>query len=184
MIKILVFISIVPLLFAQDYEKNTSTGVVKEKRFAGRQFIKNTLVEVFGESSSSLIDEVYFKVGKQVGGPCDIYEQVYYEHDKVLNPSVECPGGKPASKNSLFPKTNILRSSHILKTCYEISINKDLPKKFQGKDYLKKISNSFYPFGGDEKLKKKLSKKSQNKGEEAIKKTLLTYCLSPGWQTL
>jgi len=171
--------------WAQEYEEGTGAAVQKADRFAGRFFIRNTLIDIFGNEASEIIDRNYFKVGKQVGGPCDIYEQVYHEHDKMVDPTRECPGGKPAAKFPLYPKTNILRSSHMMKTCYELVYRRPIPKVFQGtSNFLKVVSKKFYPYGGDEKLQKKLHSKYKVWDEPRLKEALLTYCLSPGWQRL
>ncbi|TNE97516.1 MAG: hypothetical protein EP326_11330 [Deltaproteobacteria bacterium] len=173
------------LAFADDYAEKNGPSVKKTERFAGRFFIRNTLMEIFGKSAEPIIEANYFKAGKQVGGPCDIYEQVYHEHDHMEDPTRECPGGKPASKYPHFPKTNILRSSHLLKTCYELVYKQPIPSSLQGQnDFIKSVSKKFYPFGGDEKLRETLSLKFKKWDLESRKEALFTYCLSPGWQRL
>lgn len=171
--------------FSQDYEEKTSVVIKKRDRFAGRFFIRNTLLEIFGKEAEPIIERNYFKAGKQVGGPCDIYEQVYHDHDQMLDPTRECPGGKPASKYPMFPESNILRSSHMMKTCYELVYKMPLPRSLSGsKDILSLVSKKFYPFGGDEKLQKKLRSKYKVWDRPRIQEALFSYCLSPGWQRL
>ncbi len=185
MLRILIFFLISFRLFAQDYDEIKGNVISRPERFASRYFIRNTLIEIFGKEASEVIDKNYFKAGKQVGGPCDIYEQVYHDHDKMVDPTRECPGGKPASKFPMFPDSNILRSSHMMKTCYELVYKGPFAKRLlREKKFEETLSQSFYPYGGDEKLKGILKKSLLSKDEEERRKALLTYCLSPGWQTL
>lgn len=184
----LLFFSFQYLVLAEEaYE--TSKSRVWGKRMANRFFIRNTLIEIFGDTAKvkEIIDANYMKGGKSVGGPCDIYEQVYHDNNKVLDPLTECHGGKGAAKYPLFPETNILRTSLLTKTCHELIWSNPLPPHFQKISFsslLDTISENFYPYGGDEKLKELIKKKYKDPSKEAEKEILLTYCLSPGWQRL
>jgi|GEM_PF-5867552 len=175
------------LVFASEYDDSNDFEKLKDPiRFANRFFIKNTLIEIFGDTEQvkSLIDKNFFKVGGQVGGPCDIYEQVYHSPEELLDPNVECPKGKSASKFDLFPKSNLLRSSYLVKTCYELSINRELPSNLRSELFFKNLSRAFYPYGGDKELMIVVKSKYSDLSGISRKKALLTYCVSSKWQEL
>lgn len=192
---LLLSILLVSTAFSQDYDEEKVSSVERPVRFAGRYFIKNTLIEIFGKAAEPVIEKNYFKTGKQVGGPCDIYEQVFHEQNKVNDPDTECVTGKPGVNFPHFPRSGILRTSHIVKTCYELiygqPLSKRLKKQFNNKVNSKvmigTISKMFYPYGGDEALFDHLVKKydkNERPSNEMRKQVLLSFCLSPGWQTL
>lgn len=191
---LLIFLFIVSPALAMEYSEGDKTIFAKKERFADRFFIKNTLLEIFGKSNSSTIDEKFFKTGKQVGGPCDIYQQVYHKPDQVLDSDSECVTGKQGGHFPHYASNNILRTAHLFTTCYEIIYRNPLSKKIMNQyskaksleDLITAISKSFYPLEKnislDDVLKNKYKKLPKNR--ELHQKILLTYCLSPDWQRL
>jgi len=179
---------------SMEYKEGEKRIIEKKERFADRFFIKNTLIEIFGKSSSSLIDKNFFKTGKQVGGPCDIYQQVYHQPDQLLESDSECVTGKQGVNFPHYASQNILRSAHLFKTCYEIIYRQALGKKLKGhykisktlEELISMTSKEFYPLEQNGKLDQLLKAKYKKlpKKRELHQKILLTYCLSPEWQRL
>ncbi len=155
-------------------------------RMGNRFFVKNTLLEVFGnnEHHRKIIDKNFFKAGESVGGPCDICEQVYHQPEEVFEPESECVGGKGVSKVAHFPKTNILRTTHLIKTYTGLVLGLPEDQEIFKGNILEKSSYAFYPYGGDIEIRKSLQKKAPFNSLELKKEVLLTYCLSPQWQSL
>jgi hypothetical protein len=193
--KFILLIILLNTSYADEYRENDQQAVQKVMRFSDRFFIKNTLLEIFGKEIEDIIDLNYFKTGKQVGGSCDIYEQVFYTDSKLADKNKECVNGKTGVTFPLYPENSLLRSANILKTCYLIIHNRPLSKSLKKKLFSKNKESSiainayreFYPYGGNSELLNLL--KNKKKGffegtEEFSKKILFDLCLSPTWQIL
>lgn len=151
-------------------------------QFHNRFFVRNTLGEIFGPKSHAIIDELYYKAGAYVGGPCDVYEQVYHQENSLSRPNARCFGGKQASKYPLFVESSILRTSLILKTCHALVEQLNWDERFDNSSFMKQVSRKFYPYGGDDELFNFLKAKYPEPNDSHKKEILLSYCISPGWQ--
>jgi hypothetical protein len=195
MITFLIIFAFLTPADSSDYETKTNNAVRREVRFADRFFVKNTLMEIFGKEVEQIINKNYFKAGKQVGGGCDIYEQVFYTETDLEDPDSECINGKTGRTFPHYPQNTLLRSANILKTCYEIiyqrSLSKDLMKRthsnIEKTSFSELAFKEFYPYGGNDKLLNliKAKKKGFFEGtEDFSKKIFFDLCLSPNWQKL
>lgn len=163
----------------------TSSSFAKTPVYKNRHYIKNKLIEVFGVESKAVILKSFFFATNDLGGPCDIYSQVYNNEKSVLDPFTKCPGGKAGSKISMYGKDSPLRSAALLKTCHKLSSSFNQPQKVV--DPVKQAYESFYPFDLRPKLKLKVDKELgalNLKPQEKLRKSLFTFCLSPGWQEI
>ena len=90
-----------------------------------RFYVKNFLIEKFGNHLEETIDRNIIENPRVFNGPCDIYGQVMHEgpDGELVHKNLEakCHGDISDSKISLLGSNSSLRKSWLLKTCLEIS---------------------------------------------------------------
>ena len=185
MIKFVV-IALFPFLFATEYEVTEEIKPVLsiEKRIYNRFTLNQSLIKLFGESSKKHIYQGIFSKPQIFSGPCDVYEQIRTSDTGVLDPYTSCFERNDNSVLPLFGSSNILRSGYIVKTCLNITGDKEIVQQFMkrtGND-VKRIYKEFYPFKtpNDEVLSS-LSNVLKKHGERWLVHTL---CIDPGWKTI
>lgn len=155
-----------------------------EPNLGNRHFLKAKLIKIFGESSEKIINENLFFSSSDVGGPCDIYEQVFHYSENLLDENKKCIGGKSGSRYPLKGRHSNLRTASLIKTCFNLVENKEIIKNVSLRSKsLESHYKLFYPYNKSPKLLEEIKKNSSN-DTQGLKKALFTICLSPDWQII
>lgn len=96
-----------------------------EVLLADRYYVKSVLINVFGDSANSTIDEKIIKNGAHFGGPCDMYQQVRtgkLDAD-IKDQSTFCLDGATGTRLPLVAKNNMFRESVMSLVCQQLSQN-------------------------------------------------------------
>jgi hypothetical protein len=185
--------------FAMNEYKETEVKSVISKKIviADRLFVSNTLVDIFGNKARKYTDKFIMENVSFFGGPCDIYEQIRPDERSIKDQTTSCYNRKSNSKELLNPRSSLLRSGNIVKTCTAITTDKDVmklffdqfkmkKKKHFNEEVLKKLHNIFYPL--DPITKNQLDKLKLlfniSPSQDRWNILAYTYCLSPDWRVL
>lgn len=171
-------------------------GLARET-LANRHYIANTLNEIFGKKSLKYTDQFITSNIELFGAPCNIYDQIRVEENKVKDLKSSCFDRKGNHKAPIRPNSSILRSGYMIKVCKlitadELLMNEYFMKKgisssdeFSTSNFLS-IYNDFYPFNAPSTQIQKSFQKIHATANSSTAWNYIVYglCISTKWQVI
>ena len=175
---------------------NIQARIKSKDILANRFLVQNILIDIFSDQARIYTNKFIIPNISTFGGPCDLYEQVRKERNKVYSIESSCFGNKSNHKVSLNVDSSALRAGFMLKTCKSITSDDKVMRTFYKKyeisgpnDFsitsLKKLHRDFFPLESisDKQvtaLKRLFYSSTANKWQSVA----LAYCISPRWHLL